>query len=64
MRVIFPAKTDGKHWVWCRERGWGPQHTSKGSPEAHLCSVHPAPRLPTTSTTGQLCGPQLYKRGN
>lgn len=24
MRVILPAKTDGRHWVWCRERGWGP----------------------------------------
>lgn len=24
MRVIFPATTDGRHWVWCRERGWRP----------------------------------------
>lgn len=47
MRVTLPAKTDGRHWVWCRERGWGPQHTTKSSPEAHLCSVHSAPRLPT-----------------
>lgn len=53
MRVIFPATTDGRHWVWCRERGWSPRIGPPTAPWRRL--LNPAP---TTSTGGRVPSPQ------
>lgn len=58
MRVILPAKTDGRHWVWCRERGWEPPGYCQRFPGGGLSLLCPS-EPPTTSTGGQLPSPQL-----